>query len=290
MNNINFTYSRQPDGVYKMNFKPVSRPVMDWSEELDNTAKNIRKLTTKPLFLSLSGGIDSEVMARVFLRNNIEFTAIILRHTEKTNLHDVTYADKFCKDHGIRSLIIDFDVKNFMNVKIPEYMNSGYNTSWRMFRFQQIYLFELAERLNGTIVLGGGEQQYFCQDNKLVMEYKSDFYMCLEWLERNNKLHFPYFFKQNPEVFAAYMKVGLIDFLLTDPLYFVNVHPNTSFEKITVYHRYFPEMERRKKYDGFENVKKQEWFQNHVAEYKKKVGELKTTRLPVSTVKQQLGI
>jgi len=290
MNNVNFTYLLNQDGTFKINFNPISRPLLDWKSELIQTAKNIRALTDKPLFLCLSGGIDGEVAARSFIKAGIEFTALTLRHNAGTNEHDIVYAREFCKAYNIPHKIVDFDISFFIRNNIPFYIEQGYR-SWRTFRFQQIYLFELAESLGGTTVLGGGEQTYITKNNEICINFKSDFFMCVEWLKNNKKLHFPFFHMQNSELYASYLNDKLIQYMHKDPSYFVNVWGNdTSYDKMFVYHKNWPEMKRRKKFNGFENLKTADFTINYVHPRRKELGDPVSQYIPVSLIREQLGI
>lgn len=290
MNNVNFTYILNSDDTFEINFNHISRPLLSWKDELAQTARNIRSLTDKPLFVCLSGGIDGEVAARTFLQEGIKFTALSLRHIAGTNDHDVSYAKKFCNFYNVPHLVVDFDISDFITNKIPKYIEQGYR-SWRTFRFQQIYLFEIAETLGGTAVLGGGEQVYKTVDDEICLSFKSDFFMCLEWLKNNNKLHFPFFHMQNPELYAAYLNDKLIKFFHDDPSYFINVWGNdTSYDKMFVYHSNWPEMKRRKKFNGFENLKTSDFTINVVHKRRKEIGDAVLKEVPVSLIRKQLGI
>ncbi len=290
MDNVNFTYTLNSDHTFEMSFNPIRRPLQDWKTELALTAKNIRNLTDKPIFICLSGGIDGEVIARTFLQEGIEFTALTLRHTAGTNEHDVSYSMKFCEFYNVPHKIVDFDLEDFITNKIPKYIEQGYCT-WRTFRYQQIYLFELAESLGGTAILGGGEQVYRTIDNEICLSFKSDFFMCLEWLKNNNKFHFPFFHMQNPELFASYLDDKLIKFMHSDPSYFINTWDNdASYDKMFVYHRNWPKMKRRKKFNGLENLKNNEPLFNLIQNRKQELGEPVLQNIPVSVIRKQLGI
>lgn len=284
-----FKYKYLPDGSFDLTFNHISRPLLSFPDEVDETAKKIRSLTDKPILLCLSGGIDGEVVARSFIKNKIEFTALSLRHVEGTNEHDIGHAINFCKKNNIKHKIVPFDVKKFVLEHMQNYINQGYVT-WRIFRFMQLHLFKIADEMHCTAVLGGGPAPFFTVNGEICLRFQSDEFMCVEWLRKNDRLHFPYFFWQNPEIMASYYKQDLINFLLADPSYFVNVWPDVSYEKMTVYHKYWPDLVRRRKFDGFESVRGTEWMiQNHVP-IRNRVGELKEKYIPMSIVKSQLGI
>ena len=66
--------------------------------------------------LFLSGGIDSENIANIFLQCNINFTPVIVSyiHDNKVlNDYDIAYAYKFCKTNNLTPLVIDIDIIDF---------------------------------------------------------------------------------------------------------------------------------------------------------------------------------
>lgn len=288
---VNFDYFFDDAGNFDLKFKPVSRPMLEWNEEVSETTKRIAQLTDRPIYLCMSGGIDSEIIAREFLKNNIKFKGITLRHIKGTNLHDVNYAINFCKEYNVELEVFPFDFEDFVINKIPQQIEQGYN-SWRTFRHQQIFLLDLIERKGGTAVMGGGQSPFFTIDNEINWNWKSDEFMCLDWLKRNNAVHFPYFYWQNSELFGSYFNQGLIAHLLADPDYFLNhnSYNNVSVEKMLVCHKYWPDMVRRRKYDGFENVTGKPISLDYIVPRRLAMGELKEKSIPVSEIKRQLGI
>jgi hypothetical protein len=83
--------------------------VMKFDDAADYTAQLIAGKFSN-LHLCLSGGMDSEYVATVLLRNKIPFTSVIVAadHLESENW----YAYKFCKDHNINPTVLDFRGKS----------------------------------------------------------------------------------------------------------------------------------------------------------------------------------
>ena len=85
------------------------------------------------------------------------------------------------------------------------------------------------------------------------------------------------------------MQEPLIVSILNDPRYFQTPMANgASLEKQLVYHAHWANMERRRKFSGFENVlglriKKQK-------ELSERFPEIDMLDIPVSIIKNQLGI
>lgn len=83
----------------------LARP-MTWQDASDYTAQKIAENYSN-LYLGLSGGLDSEYVANVFLRNNIPFTPVIICLPQSIE-HD--YALKWCRDHNIKPKVVEFEL------------------------------------------------------------------------------------------------------------------------------------------------------------------------------------
>ena len=60
--------------------------------------------------LCLSGGVDSEMMARVFLSCGFIFKVAILRFKNDLNLYDIRYAVSFCDFYNLTYEFVDLDI------------------------------------------------------------------------------------------------------------------------------------------------------------------------------------
>lgn len=281
---VNFNYSYSPDqsqdidSRFQLNFNPVTRPVQHWVDELLATARLIADSTDKPLYLCLSGGIDSEVMARTFIKQNIPFKALIVDNGH--NSHDTRFAWDFCQVNNIETVKKSIDLTNLHKKFYKKYASTN------IFRYLQINLIDIVEQLGGTAVLGGGEQIYYTVNNQVHIKYDPGFILPIEYCRINGLKHFPYFHMTTPELLASYMKLDIIELLLKQPRYFLDHHV-LSIEKILIYHGYWPGMARRSKYNGWENQLRlrqyieqelQELYPDHMPKF-----------IPVSRVKSQLG-
>lgn len=88
----------------------------------------LRKIENPLLYLS--GGIDSEFVARWFLEFEIPFETITISWSfnhRAVNLHDVAYAIKFCKKYGLEYKEIHLSLEQFWQsanlVKVAEAIN-----------------------------------------------------------------------------------------------------------------------------------------------------------------------
>jgi hypothetical protein len=236
-----------------INFNRCSRPVLSWKEECLSTASHIRNSTDRPLMVSMSGGIDAEVAAMSFIEAGIQIEAFTIRHAHGTNEHDISYAIKFCKKYGIKHTIIDVDINKFMEKDFMKYIEMGFR-GWDVFRFFQLFVTDTIEQMGYSAILGGGEQVYINNNSEVSLQYVCSSVNIFEWCRKNNTTHFPYFFQTTPEIMLSYITHPYIDKALTEPERFPNKFENYSIEKIMVYHQEWPNLERREKFTGYENV------------------------------------
>lgn len=283
---VNFKYNLDD---FNIEVAPVSRPLMPWRDEVLNTARNIAETTDRPIYLCHGGGIDGEVIGFAFLELGIKFTVLTYRHTQGTNVHDVRYAEHFCKRYNIPQKIVPLDVARFYKEDIPRLTDDGY-ASFKAYSYLQLLSQEHVESWGGCCVIGGGEQIYETIDNQICLVFDQPMVNAVEWCKRNNANHHPFFHMHNSELFASYMKIDLVDLLLDKPEYFENTLDNFSHEKIMAYHRYWKDMLRRPKFTGYEYIPRdlQIFFRDNM--YLKYKDIQKDLRIPIATLKEQLGI
>jgi hypothetical protein len=290
---VNFDYSYQNlldtsmEERFSMIFRPVERPLLLWRDEILATACKIKELAgDRPLILSLSGGLDGEIAAYAFIECGIDFSVLTCKHLPGTNQHDISNAINFCNKNNIKQTIFDINPYEFFTSGIEKYINRGYRST-KMFRYFQLLLIDTIESMGGCAVLGGGDQMYYNMDNTVSLSYAPDFNLVLEHIENIGNIHFPYFYMQNSCIFAAYMKEELINFVLSNPKYFRNTWA-VSLEKELVYNKDWPNLPKRIKHTGFEYM---HYFKLAIEkELYNKFNDINEMYIPISTVKQQLGI
>jgi hypothetical protein len=260
MNSLLYTYDPTIAGSFKISFKRCSREPKSWKEELYAAALEIVNESTKPLWLCFSGGIDSEVLCEAFFNQGINFSVLTLEHVGGTNEHDIGFARKWCRAHGVTQKIVQIDMDKFLKEDIERYITDGY-VAFHPFRYQQIKLLEIAESLGGRAILGGGEHLYEVKKGlkqlspeDIYHQYLSEFITPLEWNARNGTKHRPYFYLQTPELMLSYLNLPFIECALTHPETFR--HPASKYLlKRLAFQAEWPENEARAKYDGFEKIR-----------------------------------
>lgn len=104
---INYTTNQKNSDVdFNVAFhltEPALR--MTFQDAADYTANKIAE-NYNNLYLAMSGGMDSEVVAEALVRNNIKFTPLILK--ESTREH--WYAIRWCQAHNIKPVVLDINI------------------------------------------------------------------------------------------------------------------------------------------------------------------------------------
>jgi hypothetical protein len=280
---------------FKINFKSVTRPLLSWKEELIISAKQIVESTNKTIYVLMSGGIDSELVARVLIEIGVDFKALTLKHKSGTNQHETKYADSFCVENNIKQEVVYLDVPHFISKGIDKYIHQGYRAT-KIYYYQQLFLLEKLEELDGFGIGGAYEQIYHTLDisnkNEVCLGFNPSYMMAMDWIKNHNTDHQLWFYLSTPEIHASYMKHELIEFLLQRPEYFIDQHW-INREKTLIYHKEWPKIKRRNKASGFERISMNnspDILGNKQSELRSIFPDLVDMYIPVSTIKQQLRI
>ena len=279
------------DEPFWVRFSKCQSSLSNWKEEIRGAAIDIANKSRRPMWVCLSGGIDSELVCQTFLELGIPFTVLTLAFDDGANAHDIKYAVEWCKENRINQKIVSFNLEKFAS-RIPYLLDQGFLAD-HFFRYYQIHLLELVEEMGGFAVLGGGEQLYELNGmspsfENVSLNFDVGFTAALEWCQQHRTCHEPYFFFSSPGIVASWLRVPLIDFCLRHPDVFV--HPKNKYLiKVLGMRIFFPRQKPRPKYNGFENV---EHVRHRVQrELRERLGAKNSTyRLKVNELRRQVGL
>ena len=154
-------YFRIIDGSNIPEIDPPNRKIGNFYEETIIQAKYIYENKTKDLYLFLSGGLDSEYMVNVFHKLNYKFTPVIARYHGVDdngneliyNDHDNTYAFKICNDLNLTPLVIDFNLKDY--IESGEILTVGQTCDcWCPVRLTLLKICKIiSDKYNGCVLL-----------------------------------------------------------------------------------------------------------------------------------------
>lgn len=113
--NIDETIKTHTGVYFKMIFDIPPFKDLDFQTAADEACKHIRKDFSGELYLSLSGGLDSEFILRCFHRNNIKITPLIVI-CEDLNPSEDANAINVCNELNIKPVIINVTLSEFYKV------------------------------------------------------------------------------------------------------------------------------------------------------------------------------
>jgi len=222
---------------------------MEWREECKRAARLIYENSTKPIKVHLSGGVDSEVVARSFLLESIPFTAVICRHDNNKNYHDIKYAIEFCKENNLLYQFVDLDRDWFMSEGSIPYIKK-YKTA----TFNVAQIFYCFEQIDGHHVLGLGDLYIHKNNSPFFISEFEHIYRIEDYLNVNQIEGTPFFFKYTPEMIVSYLEKERLKKWFIKHNYRRGYFSNKE-DKFNLYKDSFPELKKRPIYHGYETVR-----------------------------------
>lgn len=219
---------------------------MDFKSEALRAAKLIAEESNN-IWVSYSGGIDSEFIIRVFLEAGIDFKVATVVIKNETNDYDLQHSRSFCKHMGLKLHEFEIDLEKFYKHDLETYAVATNCISPQF----PVHMW-LWDQLDGFIVAGHGDPIFKRKDDgwKFQVQEKEDsVYRYAKWRNRNMA---PGFYAYTPEL--------LLSFMLEKEVSNMFIAPNKAKlrdiiqVKHQVYSKYYP-MTLREKRTGFENVK-----------------------------------
>lgn len=117
----NFHFRENEDQCYTVEFGRATY-ITNFKEESINTAKQIYKdANEKTIYISYSGGVDSESIIYTFLEAKVPFEVITAKLRYNINEYDLFYVKKVCDTYNLKLHILDVDIENFLETKMMEY-------------------------------------------------------------------------------------------------------------------------------------------------------------------------
>ena len=124
--------------------------IMPFQEAADYTANKIAN-DYNNLYVGLSGGLDSEFVACVLLRNKIQFTPIIAKFD--LAIDEYSYALAWCDKHNIVPVIVELETNDQKLLMFSTNIIKNLNLRVRA-SFISAYLAKIVSEKNGHLITG----------------------------------------------------------------------------------------------------------------------------------------
>lgn len=194
---------------------PKDIEVMSWWNECVNSAKHIKE-RYKDIFLCLSGGLDSELMALAFIDANVKFTAfsLVYKHKDKIlNEHDIKHAVDLCKKYNIKLVTKDVNIlEDLYNNRHREYFINGvYETYFILpYLYTQQLMIEYINKLGGVPIMASDQVEMKLNKDGEVCIGDCSYSIGLSaptWAHLTNNTCIYDFFMYSPEQIYAFLKL-----------------------------------------------------------------------------------
>jgi hypothetical protein len=230
-------------------------------EECVETAKLIGRRAQelgRPIFVCLSGGMDSEVVAKSFLSAGVPFTAITFRFLGGLNSHEIRFVNSFVASHKIKHMFYDIDILSWIASQEAEELFHGAQTASLNLLPHMKLMNHIWFELGGLPVLGNGDVYFENHDSG--WKYVELEYM-LSWFKhaiRMKILGGIGFFQFTPEITLSMLREPKLYKLgMNYDSYANRIYKTSKHIKYAIYRKYWPDLTLRPKFGGQEMVEKQ---------------------------------
>lgn len=150
--NVPYGHKTSLSSNFTVEITPTVTNVKSYYEELKNNAICIRDMFSEKLDLLFSGGIDSEVVLRIYNDLKIPINVYIFKYENHYNYREFNQAIKICEALGSSYEVIDFNLEKFFE-------NEAYDIWTKVNCKGSGWLphMKMTEYLDGIPIIGSGE-------------------------------------------------------------------------------------------------------------------------------------
>lgn len=194
-----------PHGVFYLSIGECQREPGQPIDEAVTAAQEFAANTDGPLWLCMSGGVDSECMAQAFMKAEVQFRVAILRFEDDLNHFDICDAVEFCKTHQLEYQLFNLDIIHFyesgryLEFAIPYRCNSP----------QLCAHLYLLSQLDGHAILSGNIVRVCLNaSGKVILSFPHDLYFCYErFFAMKRQPGVGLFFLHTPELIYSFFRL-----------------------------------------------------------------------------------
>lgn len=227
--------------------------VSSFSDELLKTASSTLDYypNIRPSIL-FSGGVDSEIVLRSYLKIGANPKVYIIRYENDYNIYDVSYAITICSLLNVEYTIIDFNLKKF-------YENDAEKISElaQVCRPRALPQCKFMDLVDGLPILGSSDltgvrtnDDYSKKGTWLIRCWEHDIGWS-KYLRETNRPGIAEWFKWSPGLVISFTQMQWFDKITNDE-YYGKLGFNST--KIIGYRETYPDLIERRKQTGFEKV------------------------------------
>lgn len=134
--------------------------------------------------LLYSGGLDSEIVLKFLLSQNIPTKVITLRllkHNAPVNINDLYYSEKFCREHQIKQYFLNLDIEKFYN----NYDYINFLDNYRINKFHVATHFWMIDQCDDFPIIGG-EYPWPWETKPVISPFKHSYHCYDRYMKERN--------------------------------------------------------------------------------------------------------
>lgn len=196
--------------------------------------------------LCMSGGLDSELAAFVFISKKLPFT-VAIANWQNTNNYDIINSIRFCKKHNINYKIYNINLLDFFSSQIFTDLSNNLQIDNPYILPHMFFM----SQISGIPILGNGEPDIFGEENNIYVNFKEQPASWHRYCNKILKRGCGGFWEYTPELMVSYI-------LEISNLIKTNYFKSNKFSdfKAAWMNKNF-DLKLRKKYTGFEKFHKE---------------------------------
>lgn len=164
--------SRQFDtDQFQFKLGRCTRPPNSWWSEFKHTIDLLIQDHGTDLSLFYSGGSDSEIVLRALLEIGVIPKIHTIKFSNGANSHETEFADEFCKSAGLKQIVWDFNIEQY--IANQSYLDLG--LKYQCSQIAYLSVLEHIQKVDETCIMGG--EVYLQKHGKSDGAVKSPF----EW-------------------------------------------------------------------------------------------------------------
>jgi hypothetical protein len=234
-----------PLAKFELDIKPtISKKVQSYYNELVNNAKLIRDNYTGKFDLLLSGGVDSEVILRIYHSLGVPINVFIFQYENNYNYRDVAHAKRICQELNVSYKLIDFNLQQFVENDAYDLWHQCYSKN-----VARLPHLKMLDYLDNIPIIGTGEPEWHLVKNKWLFELSEGSFVWQIHQYHKGRTVLADWYNYSPEVTASYMQQPIVRQLANNKF---PEHTTTVTFKGQIHQQYWPSIQLRPKLVGFE--------------------------------------
>jgi hypothetical protein len=248
-----FSRRENSNELFQTHYGKTDRTILDFKTELKRAAAStLEHYPGLRPCIFFSGGIDSEAILRSYISIKSSPLVYVVRYEDDINLYDLLYAEKVCRDLGVKYNIIDFNLKKFYENDAEKISEES-----QIDRPKMLPHLKFTDCADGLIIVGHSDVRWFRPETSYdkKVEWKcQDFEHdigCDKYNMLKNRDAIFQWWKWTPGLVLSYTKMKWFQKLVSDG-YPGKLGINST--KYIGFKEHFPDMLKREKKTGFEKI------------------------------------